>query len=217
MLGLSLSRFAWNTNVVSKSGRSLFPSLAHTHTQIETHTHTQTSTYQWKPNLITIPKTRTQSERSADKASAASVSTPRIPLEYSSSLPEHTKKKIEQRLNGVGIGRRQSKHSHMFTRTLTNIHSLIHSLTHAIALSFPIRIEISFEFALNVCFVTTCGSPTLCLPSSLALVFAPYTYLYILYMVYGIWALAYSRHIVALAHFDAWLGWRTLWSSWLLS
>lgn len=159
-----------------------------------THTHTQANTYQWKPNLITIHKTRTQSERSADNASVASASTPRVPLEYSSSLPEHTKKKIEQRLNGVGIGRRQSKHSHMFTRTLANTHSRTHSLTQAIALSFPIRIEISFEFALNVCFVTTCGSPTLCLPSSLALEFAPYTYLYILYvyMEYGL------SHIVAI-------------------
>lgn len=135
----------------------------------------------------------------------------RVPLEYSSSLPEHTKKKIEQRLSGVGIGRRQSKHSHMFTRTLTNTHSLTHSLTQAIALSFPIRIEISFEFALNVCFVTTCGSPTLCLPSSLALEFAPYTYLYILYMYmeYGlshIVAIQWHQHILmhglAGEHFD---------------
>lgn len=139
----------------------------------------------------------------------ASASTLRVPLEYSSSLPEHTKKMIEQRLSSVGIGRRQSKHSHTHTQTKTNTHSL----THAIALSFPIWIEISFEFALNVCFVTTCGSPTL----SLFLSRTRIRTLLSLYSIWGIWALAYSRHIVALAHFDAWLGWRTLWSSWLLS
>lgn len=142
------------------------------------------------------------------------VSRVRVPLEYSSSLPEHTKKKIEQRLSGVGIGRRQSKHSHMFTRTLTNTHSLTHS-GNRIEFSHSNRNIVWIRFECLLChhlWLSHSLSPFL----SRTRIRTLYLSLYIIY-VYGIWALAYSRHIVALAHFDAWLGWRTLWSSWLLS
>lgn len=178
-----------------------------------THTHTQANTYQWKPNLITIHKTRTQSERSADNASVASASTPRIFIE---SPWAHQKKDwttIERRRHW-----QTSKQTLTHVHSHTDKHSFTHSLTHSgnrIEFSHLNRNIVWIRFECLLChhlWLSHSLSPFL----SRTRIRTLYLSLYIIY-VYGIWALAYSRHIVALAHFDAWLGWRTLWSSWLLS